>query len=269
MKPHPMPGPVIIFAYAHAGAARLQRLLSRSPVLACTSGTGLLPLCDQAAAAWRKADNRDDILSPLAIGSIRALASSLITTFLAAAGGARWCEVSFSPPGCAETFLQLYPATKFVCLHRNCLDVIEAGIRANPWSLAGTAFSQFTVAYPGNSAAAIAAYWASCTESLLRFEQAHPDACHRTRYEDLASDREQDAGKILAFLNLAQDPSASLYDTTPAAEEPGITGHEAEIPAGLIPPPLKAQVNDLHTRIGYPPSLLTPAGYPGDHPRPA
>lgn len=147
--------------------------------------------------------------------------------------------------------------------------VIEAGIRANPWSLAGTAFSQFAVAYPGNNAAAIAAYWASCTESLLRFEQAHPDACHRARYEDLASDRELDGGKILAFLDLAQDPSASPHDTTPIAEEPGITGHEAEIPAGLIPPALKAQVDDLHTRIGYPPLLLTSAGYAGDHPGPA
>jgi len=251
------PGPVIILAHAHAGAARLQRLLSGSPVLACTSGTGLLPLCDQAAATWRKADNRDNGLSPLAAASIRALAGSLITTFLAAVGGSRWCEVSFSPPGSAETFLQLYPAAKFVCLHRSCPGVIKAGIQANPWSRAGTAVGRFAAAYPGNSAATIAAYWASRTESLLQFEEAHPSACRQVRYEDLADHRKQEAGKILAFLNLPADHSAPLaqnnHDTTPTAEEPGIPGHGAEIPIELIPAPLRARVNDLHARIGYPP----------------
>ncbi len=255
MPDEQLPGPVVIFAYAYSGAARLQRLLS-SPALACTSGTGLLPLCDQAAAVWRKADNREgSSLSPLAIGSIRALASNLITTFQAAAGGSRWCEVSFSPPDCAETFLQLYPTAKFVCLHRSCPGVIEAGIRANPWSLASTAFGQFAAAYPGNNAAAVAAYWASCTESLLRFEQAYPNACHRARYEDLASYQDLVASKILAFLNLAQAPPASLHDTRPTAEEPGTPGHQAEIPAELIPLPLRTRVNDLHTRIGYLPAL--------------
>jgi hypothetical protein len=259
-----MPGssplsPVIIFAYAHAGAARLQRLLSGSPTLACTSGTGLLSLCDQAAAVWRQADNRDAGLSPLAIASIRALASGLITTFLAVAGRPRWCEVSFSPPGGAETFLQLYPGAQFVCLHRNCLRVMDAAARANPWGLAGTAFGPFAAAYPGNSAATITAYWASCTESLLRFEEANAGACHRVRFEDLASNREQEVEKILTFLNLAPDQPAPLtlasHDTGRTAEETHAPGPEAESPVELIPPPLRTLVNDLHTRIGYPPAM--------------
>ena len=251
--------PVIILAYAHGGGARLQRLLSHSPALACTSATGLLSLCDQAAAVWRKADNHHAGLSPLAIASIRTLAGTLITTFLAAAGSPRWCEVSFSPPGCAETFVQLYPAAKFVCLHRSCLRVMNAAVQASPWSLAGTAFGPFADAYPGNNAATIAAYWASCTESLLRFEEANPGACHRVRYEDLASDPEQEVGKILAFLDIALDHSAPLAlnsnDPALAAEEPDTSGQKAESPIELIPPQLRTRLNDLHTRIGYPPSM--------------
>ena len=39
--------PVVVLAYAYSGAGRIQRLLSGSDLLACTSGTGLLPLCAQ------------------------------------------------------------------------------------------------------------------------------------------------------------------------------------------------------------------------------
>jgi glycerophosphoryl diester phosphodiesterase len=202
--------PVIVLAYAYSGAARVQRLLSGSAVLACTSGTGLLPLCDQAAAAWRRVDNRAGPLSSLAASSIRSLAGGMISIILAEEGKPRWCEISSSPPAAAETFLQLYPGTRFVCLHRSCPDVIRAGIEANPWGLTGTGFAPFAVAYPGSSAAAIAAYWADRTEPLLRFQEAHPAACRAVRYDDLAGHPDREARDISAFLEL------SLGDTTRA-----------------------------------------------------
>ena len=41
---------LIVLTYQHAGAERLRSLLTRDPDLACTYGTGILPLCDAAAA---------------------------------------------------------------------------------------------------------------------------------------------------------------------------------------------------------------------------
>src|ERR1035441_8887252 len=103
-------------------------------------------------------------------------------------------------PRCAETFLQLYPSAKFICLHRRCPEVILAGVNANPWGLEDSAFKSFTAGYPGNAVAAIAAYWAASTEPLLEFEQAHPGSCHRVRYEDLTSCPDQARAEIASFL---------------------------------------------------------------------
>lgn len=239
--------PVVVLAYAYSGAGRIQRLLSGSDLLACTSGTGLLPLCAQAAATWQRVENRDEPLSTLARSSLRALAGSMITVILAGTGRSRWCEISFSPPAAAETFLELYPETKFVCLHRSCPEVIRACIEANPWGLAGTGPGQFTLAYPGNSAAAIAAYWAECTESMLRFQEEHPAACRQVRYEDLTGNPDQEAGDIFAFLGLAAAASLPADEAT-SAPPPG-----AQIPAGFLPLPLTERVNDLQGRLGYPP----------------
>jgi hypothetical protein len=246
--------PVIVLAYSFAGTRRIWDLVSSSPDIACTAGTGILPLCDEASETWRKIDNRDGPLSPLAVASIRALAAGMITAILAGTGRSRWCEISFSPPTAAETFLRLYPETKFICLHRSCPDVIRAGIDANPWGLADTDVRQFTVAHPGSNAAAIAAYWASRTEPLLRFESARPTACMRVMYKDLASQPGRVAEELFTFLNLAWDDAAvSTSDSDSDSEENGALMRGAQLPAGHLPLPLKQRVNELQGRLGYPP----------------
>jgi hypothetical protein len=242
--------PVVVLTYAYAGTSRIQRLLADGD-LAWTSGTGLLPLCAQAAAAWQRIDNHEGPPSSLALASIRALASSMITVILAGTGRSRWCEISYSPPGAAETFLRLYPDARFVCLHRSCPDVIRAGIEANPWDLAGAGFGAFTAAYPGNSAAALAAYWAECTESVLGFQQAHPAACRQVRYEDMDGRPDQEAQGMFAFLGL--DPAVSPASGAAAAAD-GETStllDGAIVPASSLPGSLAERVNDLQQRLGY------------------
>lgn len=244
-------GPVIVLAYAQAGAAQLQRMLARDAALACTSGTGVLPLCDLAAATWRQVDNRGGPLSGLAAASIRSMANSVITVILARAGKSRWCEASFAPASRAEAFLELYPATKFICLHRCCLDVIIAGLQANPWGPADTPFGPYAAAYPGNSLATMAAYWTSSTEALLQFQETHPAACCRLRYEDLIGNADAMPSEIATFLDLGPpDPSAPPWNRD---QTPPQVDQVDQLPVDRIPLPLRTMINDLQKRLGYPP----------------
>jgi Sulfotransferase family len=247
-------GPVIVLGYAHSGAALLSRVMAGHAELTCTSGTGLLPLCDMAASAWRQVENRQGSLSSLAIASIRAMVGSLLTTALASQSGGRWCEVASAHPRCAETFLQAFPSARVICLHRNCPDVIRSGIQANPWGLAETSFGAFTVNYPGNPVATIAAYWAASTEPLLDLEQAHPDTCLRVSHEDLVGCPDKVGAEIAAFLSLDPPDPASRHlmsDDPPSGQEDLALG--AAVPFSRIPPPLLAAVNGLMDRLGYPP----------------
>jgi hypothetical protein len=74
--------PVIVLTYAHAGARQMQALLSAHTELACTTGTGLLPLCDHAARVWRHLEPAGDGRSGLAASSIRALVAPAAATLL-------------------------------------------------------------------------------------------------------------------------------------------------------------------------------------------
>jgi hypothetical protein len=250
--------PVIVLAYPHSGGGLLASLLSASGDLACTSGTGLLPLCDQAAAVWRRAEGGDDRagkISALASASVRALVAAVATHILASAGRDRWCEVAAVSPGPAETFLALYPAARFICLHRCFGDVARAAVQASPWGLAGPAYSPFIAAYPGSTVAALAACWAAHTAALLAFERNHPRECLRIRFEDLAAAQHETARKTASFLGIGGIGSRARLtaehesETTPDSASP-VPG--AHLPVDQIPPALLTQVNDLLRQLGYP-----------------
>jgi protein-tyrosine sulfotransferase len=246
--------PVIVLAPAFGGGIALGSLLGRHPGLASTSGSGLLPLCDQAMATWRSVEGRADRPpSQLAVTATRVLATSVITAVLARAGKRRWCEVAAASPQAAETFLGLFPGTRFLCLHRACPGLIRAALDASPWGTAHPAFVPYTRAYPVSAAAALTAYWVEHARNLLAFERAHPQECLRLRFEDLTGARHQTAERIEAFLGL--DPLIhGLAMPDDDSQQPPSAGprQEANLPVDLIPPNLLAQANELLRQLDYP-----------------
>jgi hypothetical protein len=254
--------PVIVLTYGHAGARHLQQLLQDQPELAATSGTGLLAACDRAASAWRQAERRSQrVLSPLAKTSIRALASAMMVSITSRAGRPRWFETAAAEPSAAETFLDLFPGTRFVCLHRACPDVIYATLQASPWGRAGPVYAAYTASYPGNTLAALGAWWADHAGPILAFEREHPKACMRLRYEDLVADPVLTGQQVRDFLGLEEEmPSLPELpgQARPVLAETETPGCGAGMPAGQIPPGLLTQVNELHRQLNYPPIEARP-----------
>lgn len=250
----PAGAPVIVLASAYAGASAVRSLLQDHPDLTCTTGTGLLPLCDQALATWRTADGRPaETPSSLAVTATRALATNLIISILAREGKPRWCEVAVPNRDAAEAFLRLFPGARFLCLYRDCPGVIRTALDASAWGITDPALVPFTSRYPASTVAALTAYWLNITAPLLAFERDHPQSCLRVRLEDLSQDR-QAGERITSFLGLTGAPSRLVLggDHEPSPAIPA-ADHAAGLPVSLIPPPLLVQANDLLRQLDYPP----------------
>ena len=249
--------PIIVLSYAYAGAERVQDALAEGSSLGCTSGTGIIPQCAAAAEAWRRIEGQQSTtMSRLAAAAIRGLVTAQIAAILASSGQPRWCELATAAPGAAETFLQVFPDAHFVCVHRSCLDVIRAGVQANPWGLQAQSFKPFLLAYPGNSVAALAAYWMTSTEQLLGFERANQQAADRVRYEHVTTQPGQALAAVRAGLGLSDTDS----DGIPPAQQgwPIESGDapaqpDATVPAEMIPQPLRQRITQLHAELSYPP----------------
>jgi Sulfotransferase family len=251
-------GPVILLSYAHSGAPRVQDLLAAGTGLACTAGTGIIPLCALAAETWRRVERRDEyVMSRLAAAAVRGLVTTQVTVILADTGKTRWCELATADPSTVQRFLEIFPQAVFVCVHRKCLEVIRAGVAASPWGLHGQGLGHYLLSYPGNSVAALAAHWASATEELLEFESANPLITRRIRYEDATAQHVQalttlrewlglDSGRDEAFLEQVTSPEPGSVSTASATNQP-------EIPLEMIPPPLRQRISRLYAELGYAP----------------
>jgi hypothetical protein len=163
------------------------------------------------------------------------------------------CEVAAANPQAAETFLRLYPETRFLCLYRACPGVIRAALDASPWGITDPVFAPFTIKHPANTVASLTAYWVTVTGPLLAFEREHPRSCLRVRFEDLARDQRQVEERATSFLGLTSTVGRAVlgghreaWPTTPE------TGLMADPPGHLVPPALRAQANDLLRQLDYP-----------------
>jgi Sulfotransferase family len=243
--------PVIVLTYPHAGAEHLTRILSTSRSIACTSATGLLPLCYEALKTWQRIESTG-APSQLAIKSVRALATAMITIIEANVGASRWCETAYTTSAMAQAFLQVFPGARFICLYRKMNAVLDEAVRVYPWGLGGSPFWTYAVGHPGNNAATIAAYWTAHTEALLEFEASQPGSCLRVRYEDLATEPGRHVRRILTTLGLpAGQPGAPCEPAIDQGSEPSELARSPGVPAELVPAGLIARVRELHTILGY------------------
>lgn len=257
------PAPVVVLAYTGSGAGRLRSLLSSFPGLACTTGTGIVPLCDQAMAAWQAADGRTGSgFSPLAVASVRTFSTALITAILAREGGRRWCEFISAPPEAAGAFARLYPHARFLTVYRQAGAMVRAILDASPWGLSGPELAPFVATYPASTVAALAGYWATRTTQQLEFEQAHPGACHRVHAEDLTPDAAPAMQNIGDFLGLdGNGTPAPFTQDDRRGWQAGENAPSTGLPLDRVPASLLTRVNELHRSLGYPPVTAQQGGW--------
>jgi hypothetical protein len=166
----------------------------------------------------------------------------------------------------AGLLAQAYPKAKFVCLYRHCMDVIASGVEACPWGVHRFGFDPFVAQYPGNSVAAIGAYWMSCVQATLKFEEEYPASCHRIRYEDLVTAPEETVAAMFDFLEVPRVPgiTGDCFKIPHESNGPGdekiwftdqvtssAIGRGIRVPPGALPGPVLAEINAALAELGY------------------
>jgi hypothetical protein len=248
-------------------------ILDSHPHLACPPETGVTNACARLVAAWRILEaaraaqpaDTDHVGSPLALAAVRETVDGIYGRYLQRRGKRRWCDKSLGSHQEAELAAQLYPDAKFICLYRHCMDVIASGVRACPWGLHRFGFDGFVAQNPGNSVTAVGSYWLATVRSIMAFEESHPDACYRVRYEDLVAAPEQAAAAVFSFLGAEPAPgiTQACFQTPhegngPGDEEIWFTGGIAadSVGCGIRVPvaalaQLRQPVNEVLARLGY------------------
>jgi len=264
--------PVFVLSASRSGSTLMRFILDSHPDLACPPETDVTTACARLLHTWDILENAiagQDAGQP---GSSRALAAvrdtidGIYGRYLRRRGKRRWCDKSLGSHHEAELAARLYPGAKFICLYRHCMDVIASGVEACPWGLHRFGFDGFTGNYPGNSVTAVGSYWLATVQSIMAFEESHPDVCHRVRYEDLVTAPEETAAAIFAFVDaepmpgIARDCFRTPHEGNGPGDEEiwftsGITadsvGCGVRVPTAALVPEVRQGVNEVLGRLGY------------------
>ena len=146
------------------------------------------------------------------------------------------------------------------------MDVIASGIEASPWGLSSYGFEPYIGVPPDNNVAALARYWLDYTTSIVKAEERFTDRCLPVRYEDLVTDPDGQIERIFEFIGAAPAPGIlercfgpdrqrfgpgdyKIWNTSRVSADS--VGRGWTMPAGKIPEPLLARVNELADVLGY------------------
>lgn len=276
MPPHTAPcdQPVFVLTSSRSGSTLLRFILDSHPDLACPPETSIASACAGLAHTWDLLEGvsggrpvtQPMELPPDAIRAVRDAADEAISRYLSKREKRRWCDKSLDSHMFADLMIELYPEAKFICLYRHCMDVIASGVEACPWGVTRFGFDPFVAQHPGNSVAAIGSYWLVTVQAVMAFEEKHPAACHRVRYEDLVTAPEETAAGIFSFLGERQVPGITracfnsphegdgfgdekIWFTDEVTD--GSMGRGVRVPSGALPGPLLHSVNEALARLDY------------------
>jgi len=233
---------------------------------ACVSMIQLFYSLEQSSSPERTDISASPDISPESLKSLRETLDNSYARYLERRGKKRWCDKSLDTYQCAELILKVYPEAKFICLVRHPMDVIVSGARNCPWGVSRYGFDPFVAQYPGNTIAAIGAYWLSCNQAIFEFHDKNPDRCTILRYEDLVTAPEDAMARIFAFIGASQVPgiTRACFTVPHEARGPGdekiwftdrvcadSMGQGVGVPAAALPIGVRASINEILARLGY------------------
>jgi sulfotransferase family protein len=271
--------PVFVLSASRSGSTLVRFILDSHPDLACPPETGVTAACAGLVHAWDILENADVgdrtdteaaglAGSPRALAAVRDTVDGIYGRYLERRGKRRWCDKSLGSHQGAELMAQVYPEAKFICLYRHCMDVVASGAEACPWGLHRYGFDGFAAQYPGNSVEAIGSYWLAAVQSIMAFEERHPAACHRIRYEDLVTAPEETVAAMFSFLGAEPVPgiTRACFRTAHEGNGPGDeeiwftdgiavdwVGCGVSVPVAALTPESRQGINEALVRLGYRP----------------
>jgi len=264
--------PIFILSGPRRGSTLLRYILDTHSQIASPGEIKLGMLVRHLEAAVRFTRGEPAHLLPLderpdwSLAEARALADRIMGAYAAQKGKLTWCEKSIDDVHHLDVLQQVFPEARFICLHRDCLDVVQSCLDCGRNGFMEE-LAPYAARQPENLVAAMTTAWVEHTAVVLDFEQAHPGSCHRVRYEDLVAAPEECLRPLLAFVGVEWEEGLLAAVFTAHHDQGGgdpkirfaqrieasRVGGGQRVNVASIPPAARRAADELSARLGYPP----------------
>jgi hypothetical protein len=270
-SPYEARPPVFIFSSARSGSTLLRYIIDTHPAVCCPAELNLGSLCE--GLYWAAFDTIGQVAEVssegerelIAIREVRRIVGGLMGRYAEAKGKQTWCEKTPMNLVYREVLGAVFPEARYVCLYRNCADVVHSCMEFSQRKNVGELAPYFH-RYPDNHVAALVSYWVDRAQMLLDVERLGGDRCFRIKYEDLVRCPADTLRPMFEFLGVDWHPSV-LDSVFTAAHEKGdgdpkvlytksirteSVGKGSSVPLRRVADSLLGKMNELLAQLGYP-----------------
>jgi protein-tyrosine sulfotransferase len=263
--------PIFVLSCERAGSTLLRYIVDTHPDVASPAELNLGELCDALyhsvyySLAQVVASDEPERASRAA-EKVRQIVSALMDEYTTAKGKSVWCEKTPRNLQSLRTLDTVFPDARYICLHRNCMDVVHSSLEVN-WPSFMDQLAPYIRRNHENLTAAVVDSWIDKTGKLLAFERENQGKCFRMTYESLVIEPVASLDAMFDFLGLRFDPRLldsvflSWHDAGPGDDRIHFTkaiskrslGKGSLVSRAKIPSDLLGQMNALLSELDYPP----------------
>jgi protein-tyrosine sulfotransferase len=264
--------PIFILSCERSGSTLLRYMLDTHPDITSPGELGLGQLSRflefvVSRTLARTASGDEAARAEFTAGEVRRIISELMDSYTHAKGKRVWCDKAPLNVFHTELLRRVFPEARYICLYRNCLDVIHSCLEVSRNGFMAE-LAPYVQKNPGNLLAAMMDSWVEKTGLLLQVE-ASPAFTHRVHYEELVNAPEETLAVLFRFLELPFEPGLlkSIFTVPHEAgggdplirstdriltDQVGQGAHLDRKALQAIPAPLLARMEQLHLELGYP-----------------
>jgi len=265
-------GLVMVAGAARSGTTLLRVLMDAHPAVGAPAEAGIPALVAQLARVWTivggGTPESELQLTRSSRLAIRRAALEPMSSYCLPRNKRIYCDKSLDSVFHLEAVHQVFPAARCIFLVRHVMDVVASALDASPWGFNAYGFQPFVQQSPDNFVAALAQYWRTHVEAMLRWEATHGERCLRIRYEDFVAEPDHTMKVVCGFIGVPHDPELipRALRNRPVDEGPGdhklahteaisasSVGTGKRVPLALIAPALREALDADLAALGYGP----------------
>lgn len=265
--------PIFILTCERSGSTLLRCLIDTHPDIYSPGEINIGPLCQSLSTTILYTKGQSEHIKTeserirVIIDEIRSVIKTQLSNYTNAKGKKTWCDKAPINIQYLDLISQVFPESKFICLYRNCLDVVWSCISFSKMGFM-LELCEYVKKNPENLVAAMIDSWSEKTEKILNFERSGAFACFRVTYESLVSDTADTLSKLYKFLEVSDNVvgidaifsngyefgqmNGDLKILFSGNVHTESIGKGSEIPRTFIPEDYYEKIFRLHSLLGYP-----------------
>lgn len=263
--------PIFVLSCARSGSTLLRYIIDTHPEICSPAELQLGELSEKLYLTINSTLGEvcgaadDDERERIVLAEVRRVISELMATYTKAKGKRLWCEKTPWNLRFLELLSSVFPDAKYICLYRNCMDVVYSCVENIRLRFAEELFQYFKK-HQGDKISGAIDYWCDEVGRMMAFEREHGSDCFRVKYESLVLEPAQTLEPLFGFLGVEWSPRlpATVFSTQhdQGYGDPKIMysrkiskssiGKGSSISRTRIPDALLEKMNRLLAELDYP-----------------